>query len=91
MTFGLDGAHQPTSLAVADLDDDGRLDVATANVNSAVTDIKDVSVLRNTTPPPPAPGAQIVARVPAYSNVNMGGLGEVQVTPSYWGSDHKSA
>ncbi|MFD4938355.1 FG-GAP-like repeat-containing protein [Streptomyces virginiae] len=49
LAFGLNGGSNPQATATADLDGDGRVDVATANSNGSATFVKDASVLLNTT------------------------------------------
>jgi VCBS repeat-containing protein len=48
LSFGLNGGVSPQAATVADLNGDGRPDVATANTSSGASDTKDVSVLLNT-------------------------------------------
>ncbi|MFK0011757.1 FG-GAP-like repeat-containing protein [Streptomyces sp. NPDC091027] len=62
--FGLNGGRTPQATAVADLDGDGRPDVATANSNSSATFVNDASVLLNTT-----------NRTPTAANDSYGHIG----------------
>ncbi|MFE2150376.1 FG-GAP-like repeat-containing protein [Streptomyces lavendulae] len=75
LAFGLDGATNPQATAVADLDGDGRPDVATANSNSSATYVKDASVLLNTTNRPPAATNESYGHIGADTPLVVGAPG----------------
>lgn len=79
---GLNGADNPGPLGVGDLDGDGRLDVVTANQSSSSSDVRDVSVLLNTTPAPPAAMAELGANVGAFLQLSGGSASFGTLKPS---------
>ncbi|MFD4372363.1 FG-GAP-like repeat-containing protein [Streptomyces sp. NPDC058486] len=73
--FGLDGGRAPQATATADLDGDGRIDVVTANHNSAATFVSDASVLLNTTNRPPVAADDAYGHVGADTPLVVGAPG----------------
>ncbi|MER5867069.1 FG-GAP-like repeat-containing protein [Kitasatospora sp. NPDC002040] len=75
IAFGLNGGRNPQATAVADLNGDGRLDVATANSNGSATYVNDASVLLNTTNRPPTAANDSYGQVGADTPLVVGAPG----------------
>ncbi|MFE2728710.1 FG-GAP-like repeat-containing protein [Kitasatospora sp. NPDC059327] len=75
LAFGLNGGRNPQATAVADLDGDGRPDIATANSNGSATYVNDASVLFNTTNRPPTAANDAYSHIGADTALVVGAPG----------------